>query len=343
MNLKALAAVASLATAASLMAEPYRVIVPLGADDEGAMARLVNYDTGATIDSVLVSEGAAVFTGDIDEPVLARVLVDGTRLPGFILESGTIARSKEGEFFGTMLNDQMRAFSQEMQTLVYAFNQAATDEAKQQLYNKYTAALDSATRENADNVLGLFYFLQGDAAQLDAPALRKELEKYPDFAKSKRVQGILANAEKREATSVGKKFLDFEVTSDGKTERLSDYVGKGKYTLVDFWASWCGPCIRETAVIKELYNKYSDKGLEVLGVAVWDQPENTLKAIEQHQLPWNQILDAQTIPTDIYGISSIPCIILFDPQGKIVSRDKQDAELTADVDAAMATLGLSMD
>ncbi|MDE6564127.1 MAG: DUF4369 domain-containing protein, partial [Muribaculaceae bacterium] len=205
MNLKpiALAAVASLATAASLMAEPYRVIVPLGEDDEGAMARLVNYDTGATIDSVLVSEGAAVFTGDIDEPLLARVLVEGTRLPGFILESGTIARSKEGEFFGTMLNDQMRAFSQEMQTLVYAFNQANSEEAKQQIYGKYTAALDSATRENADNVLGLFYFLQGDAAQLDAPALRKELEKYPDFAKSQRVQSILANAEKREATSVG--------------------------------------------------------------------------------------------------------------------------------------------
>lgn len=338
MNLKpiALAAVASLATAASLMAEPYRVIVPLGDDDEGAMARLVNYDTGATIDSVLVSEGAAVFTGDIDEPVLARVLIEGTRLPGFILESGTIARSKEGEFFGTMLNDQMRAFSQEMQTLVYAFNQASSEEAKQQIYGKYNAALDSATRENADNVLGLFYFLQGDAAQLNAPALRKELEKYPDFAKSQRVQSILANAEKREATSVGKKFVDFEVTHDGKTERLSDYVGKGRYTLVDFWASWCGPCIRQTAVLKDIYNKYKDKGLDVLGVAVWDKPEDTKRAIEQHELPWPCIIDAQTIPTELYGISGIPCIILFGPDGTIISRDKQDDDLRADVDAAMA-------
>ena len=235
-----------------------------------------------------------------------------------------------------MLNDQMRAFSQEMQTLVYAFNQAATDEAKQQLYNKYTAALDSATRENADNVLGLFYFLQGDAAQLDAPALRMELEKYPDFAKSKRVQGILANAEKREATSVGKKFLDFEVTSDEKTERLSDYVGKGKYTLVDFWASWCGPCIRQTAVLKDIYSKYKDKGLEVLGVAVWDKPEDTRRAIEQHELPWPCIINAQTIPTDLYGISGIPCIILFGPDGTILSRDKQDDDLRADVDAALS-------
>lgn len=338
MNLKpfALAAAASLVAAVSATAEPYRVIVPLSADDEGAMARLVNYDTGVTVDSVLVAEGAAVFTGNIDEPILARVVVEGSRLPGFILESGTIALSKEGEFFGTMLNDRMRAFGQEMKTLAYAFQQAASDTEKQKIYDRYNAALDSATRENADNVLGLFYFLEGDASQLDAPSLRAELTRYPDFAKSQRVQAMLANAEKREATGVGHKFTDFEVTYNGKTERLSDYVGKGKYTLVDFWASWCGPCIRQTAVLKDIYNKYKDKGLEVLGVAVWDKPDDTLRAIEQHGLPWHCIIDAQTIPTDLYGINGIPCIILFGPDGTILSRDKQDDALRADVDAALS-------
>lgn len=339
MNLKpiALAAAASLVAAASATAEPYRVIVPLSADDEGAMARLINFDTGATVDSVLVTDGAAVFTGDIDEPILARVVVEGTRLPGFVLESGTIARSKEGEFFGTMLNDQMRSFGQEMKTLAYAFQQASSDTEKQKIYDRYNAALDSATRENADNVLGLFYFLEGDASQLDAPSLRAELTRYPDFAKSQRVQAMLANAEKREATSVGHKFTDFEVTYNGKTERLSDYVGKGKYTLVDFWASWCGPCIRQTAVLKDIYNKYKDANLEVLGVAVWDKPDDTLRAIEQHELPWHCIIDAQTIPTDLYGINGIPCIILFGPDGTILSRDKQDDALRADVDAALSS------
>lgn len=73
----------------------------------------------------------------------------------------------------------------------------------------------------------------------------------------------------------------------------------------------------------------------MLGVAVWDEPQNTLKAIEQHQLPWEQIINAKTVPTDIYGISGIPCIILFDPEGNIISRDKQDEDLVKDVDAAM--------
>jgi thiol-disulfide isomerase/thioredoxin len=136
-------------------------------------------------------------------------------------------------------------------------------------------------------------------------------------------------------TQPGNQYLDFEVTYNGKTTKLSDYVGKGEYVLVDFWASWCGPCIKQTAVIKELYNEYKDKGLKVLGVAVWDEPENTLKGIKSHDLPWEQIINAQTIPTELYGISGIPCIMLFDPNGKILSRDKQDDELKADVKAAM--------
>jgi hypothetical protein len=73
----------------------------------------------------------------------------------------------------------------------------------------------------------------------------------------------------------------------------------------------------------------------VLGIAVWDEPENTLKAIKQHELPWECILNAQTIPTDLYGISGIPCIILFGPDGTILSRDKQDDALRADVTAAL--------
>ena len=74
----------------------------------------------------------------------------------------------------------------------------------------------------------------------------------------------------------------------------------------------------------------------MLGVAVWDKVDDTIGAIKQHELPWDCILDAQSVPTDLYGIMGIPCIILFGPDGTILSRDKQDDDLKADVDAALA-------
>lgn len=337
MNIKTLTLTVAATAAAtfSAYAEPYRVTVPVSAEANGTFARLTDYDTGAVLDSVKVADGVAVFTGEIDEPILARVTVEGERLPGFILESGSIARGKEGDFFGSMLNDQLRDFGRQMQAISAEFKSAADDAQREKIYSRYTAALDSATTANADNVLGLFYFLQGDAAQLDAQALRQQLTRYPDFAKSKRVQGMLANAEKREATSPGHKYLDFEVAYDGKTTKLSDMINPEHYTLVDFWASWCGPCIRQTKVLKDLYSKYRDKGLDVVGVAVWDEPDDTKRAIGQHSLPWPCIINAGQIPTDLYGITGIPCIILIAPDGTILSRDKQGDELVADVEAAL--------
>lgn len=324
---------AALAAAICASAEPFKVIAPLSPDDDGAMARLVNYDTGATIDSVLVSDQAAVFTGEIDEPVLARVAIEGSRQPVFILESGTISFKRDGSgAFGTMLNDELRKIGDSLGEITVQYRQAQTEAQAAAAYTKYMATLDSATKANADNALGYFLFLNGDASQMKAAELEALLAANPSFGKYERAKKILAMAKTREATQEGGKFIDFEVTYDGKTSKLSDHVGKGHYTLVDFWASWCNPCIRQTVVLKDIYNKYKDKGLEVLGVAVWDKPEDTKRAIKEHDLPWECIIDAQTIPTDLYGISGIPCIILFGPDGTILSRDKQDDDLRADVD-----------
>lgn len=331
-------AAAALCAGLTAAAEPYKIITPMSEDDEGAMARLVNFDNGATIDSVLIADKVAVFEGQIDEPILARVLVDGQRLPVFVLESGTISFNDKEGAFGTMLNDELRAIGSKMRALNASFRTAATDEQREAIRVEADAALDSLTQANRDNALGFYLFLQSDASYLDAAGLRAEFAKYPHFATYERAQKMLKAAENREATLVGGKFIDFAITQpDGTVKKLSDYVGKGKYTLVDFWASWCGPCIRQTAVLKDIYNKYkNDNRLEVLGVAVWDKVDDTIGAIKQHELPWDCILDAQSVPTDLYGIMGIPCIILFGPDGTILSRDKQDDDLKADVDAALA-------
>lgn len=122
-------------------------------------------------------------------------------------------------------------------------------------------------------------------------------------------------------TQEGEVFTDFSIPQpDGSIAKLSDYVGKGKYILVDFWASWCGPCKREIPNIKAAYEKYKGAKFDVLSVAVWDKPEDTAKAAAEHGVVWNQIVNAQKVPTDIYGIEGIPHLILFGPDGKIVKR-----------------------
>ena len=118
-------------------------------------------------------------------------------------------------------------------------------------------------------------------------------------------------AEALAKTSEGAMFVDFSAEYDGKTQKLSDFVGKGKYVLVDFWASWCGPCRREIPNLIDVYNKYKGSKFEVIGVATWDEPDDTKKAIAELQIPYPQIMNAQEAGSAAYGIRGIPEIILF--------------------------------
>lgn len=336
-----LAAAFAGATMTAAYAGDYHVTAPLTEDEEGAMVYIVNYDNGEKVDSVLVTDAKAEFSGSITNPIVVRMIIDGKRTGTFFLEPGEImVDSKSRTISGTPLNDKYTSLMTSLSDIAGKYRSITgdtpeADAARKEVIEQYNQALNSATYENLDNPIGYMLFVD-QAYNMPLAELQKSLEEHPSLKQYKRIQNLVTAATNKAETSVGCQFKDFEVTQpDGTVKRLSDYVGKGKYTLVDFWASWCGPCIRETAVIKDILNEYGPQGLEVLGVAVWDKLDDTLGAIEKHELPWPQILDAQTIPTDLYGISAIPCIILFDPQGKILSRDKQDDDLRADVKAAL--------
>ena len=136
-------------------------------------------------------------------------------------------------------------------------------------------------------------------------------------------------------TSEGKMFKDFGAEYEGKVTKLSDYVGKGKYVLVDFWASWCGPCKAEIPNLIKVYNTYKGDKFEVLGVATWDKPEDTKNAIEKMSIPYPQMLNAQKAGSDAYGINGIPQIILFGPDGKILKRNLRGEALEKAVAEAL--------
>lgn len=147
----------------------------------------------------------------------------------------------------------------------------------------------------------------------------------------------LKNAiDSRKETVEGKMFKDFTIVQDPaspakSTVKLSDYVGKGKYVLVDFWASWCRPCKMEIPYLRSIYNSYHGRRFDVVSVSVWDDPKAARDTAKAYGVRWKQIVNAQSIPTEIYGIQGIPQIILFGPDGTIVKRDLRGADIEKEV------------
>ncbi|HBH20816.1 MAG TPA: hypothetical protein DDX33_02095 [Rikenellaceae bacterium] len=210
-----------------------------------------------------------------------------------------------------------------------------TDEARraslESLYNEtleeYLADAKSVIKKNPSSPVALVALKEVYSSLEDA-----ELEEFIGMIKgdvadtSAFIASLKEALASKKATAEGQMFTDFTIVQDPdnaetSTVKFSDYVGNGKYVLVDFWASWCGPCKREIPNIAAVYDKYRGDDFDVLSVAVWDKPEDTKKAAAEHGVVWNQIINAQKIPTDIYGIEGIPHIMLVGPDGTIVKRD----------------------
>lgn len=294
------------------------------------MAYIVNYDNDEVLDSVVITDGFAEFNGEIGTPIIASVKVDG-RVVGplmFILEADSITLDNTG-IHGGKLNGRLEDMQKAMHLVGEKFK-TIPDSLKMKMYSEFCkecqAISDSVMDQNSDNALGLLIYSSG-AHQKTTAEIDADIARYPYLSSSKRIGNIRKKIKNLEETSEGKMFKDFEVIYGDETFKLSDHVGKGNYVLLDFWASWCGPCRGEIPNLKKIYNDFGPMGLEVIGIAVWDDPEDTKQAIEVLDIPYMDVINAQSIPTDIYGISAIPCIILFGPDGTIVNRNARGEDL----------------
>lgn len=205
-------------------------------------------------------------------------------------------------------------------------------EAYEAVLEKFSSYNMDVVKKNVDNAIGLVA-----VQNIVNIASDEDIDKAIGYLSEKisgnpYIQNVKKSIAAKKGTAEGKMFTDFTIEdSDGKTVKFSDFVGKGKYVLVDFWASWCGPCKREIPNIKAVYNKYKGPLFDVLSVAVWDRPEDTKAAAKEHGVVWSQIINAQQVPTSIYGIDGIPHIMLIGPDGIILKRGLRGADIEAAV------------
>ncbi len=193
------------------------------------------------------------------------------------------------------------------------------DDIYKQYISEINAHMYDVIEQNGDNALGLSTVLVynfENIEQIDSILTKAPVAKDVALIAQKR-EGML-NLLK---TSVGKPFADFTGQAiDGAESKLSDYAGKGKVVLVDFWASWCGPCHAIIPEIKSMQEKYGDE-LVILSVNVWDKKDAFHKMLDEGKMTWNHIYasDDNEVPT-LYGIEGIPTLLVLDTEGNIASR-----------------------
>lgn len=362
-----LAALALFPVAASAQSGPFTLSGKVGTTPAPAKAYL-RYVVGSSVkmDSALVENGAFEFKGSVDAPAKATLLIDkkGTGFSrsrpmstlGLYLEPGAITVLSPDSLqnalaSGTPMNvdnEKLRAMlkpvNAQMTQLMKEYQTATPEQRKDKSFEESINKRYEAIM--AEQKAGLAKFIKSmPQSQVSLDALASYGGAAPDYADVNPLYEGLADAVKKskageayakvlasiKATSVGELAPDFtQADTTGKAVALRDF--RGKYVLVDFWASWCGPCRAENPNVVSNFHQYKGQNFTVLGVSL-DRPdakEAWMKAIHKDGLAWTQVSDLKFWDNEVaklYGVRSIPQNFLIGPDGRILAKNIRGEEL----------------
>lgn len=307
------------------------------------------------VDSAAVKSGAFRFTGTAEQPGIRFVTDSYGENPGtfgalLILEPGDIRIADDQEnpnrkvVTGTPANDANADYSRAGSALVGEFRDSATtDERREAIQKEYDSLSNAAVEANRDNYFGVLLLAQQLGYELSGEELLEEIALFsPEMQRTEAMVKLKENAEQKIKTADGQSYIDIEQpNAQGEAVSLKSVVENpaNKLTLVDFWASWCGPCMGEVPHLKQTYDAFRAKGFEIYGVSFDDNREDWLAAVEQNGLDWVQVSDLNGFDNPAakaYAVQSIPSNFLIDSQGKIVASNLRGEELYEKVQELLA-------
>jgi thiol-disulfide isomerase/thioredoxin len=336
-------------------------ITGVNAPKDGAMVYLLDQISAATIDSAVISGGSFNMKGSAGKNAFLTVALEdmGWNFP--LINDGKAVRIdfSDSTVTGSALNAKLSECDKknaeayaEYESLIVAFTSLPEEEQEAQLEEfmpKYQAALTKYSdfymgmiEENKDNLIPVVFvnhvpslagkekfdeLLASDAPFAQHPYVL-DLKRRMDESYAQETA-----TEDRKQAIIGQKFLDIEEAApDGTMHKLSEYVGKGHWVLVDFWAAWCGPCKAEMPNVVAAYKKYHGKGFDVVGLSFDKEKDAWVKAIKDWEMPWIHLSDLQywdSLAAETYSVNSIPDNLLIDPEGTVVARGLRGEALEA--------------